>query len=222
MTRLELGYGRATLALGLEGGRFRVLDVEGSDERPLTDAEVGAAIDAPLDSQPLEDILSPGESVLVVVSDATRATGSAQVVNLLVRRLIALGVAPYDLRIIFATGIHRPVTREEKAELLSPFIVQRVRTLAHDPDAESQHVSFGATERGTPVELNRALFDHSHVILTGSVGFHYFAGFTGGRKSVCPGLVARASAPGASPATPSTRSASASRPRPRPPSSSTP
>jgi nickel-dependent lactate racemase len=129
--------------------------------------------------------------VLVVVSDATRATGSAQVVNLLVRRLIALGVAPYDLRVIFATGIHRPVTREEKAELLTPFIVQRVRTLAHDPDEASQHTSFGETERGTPVELNRALFEHSHVILTGSVGFHYFAGFTGGRKSVCPGLASR-------------------------------
>ncbi len=111
--------------------------------------------------------------------------------NLLVRRLIALGVAPYDLRVIFATGIHRPVTREEKSELLTPFIVQRVRTLAHDADDGAQHVSMGETERGTPVELNRALFEHSHVILTGAVGFHYFAGFTGGRKSVCPGLASR-------------------------------
>lgn len=191
MTRVELGYGRGTLALELEGGRFRVLESEAAEERPLTDAEVGAAIDGPLDSQPLEDILSPGESVLIVVSDATRATGSAQVVNLLVRRLIALGVAPYDLRIIFATGLHRAVTREEKAELLSPFIVQRVRTLAHDASDESAHVSMGSTERGTPIELNRALFEHSHVILTGAVGFHYFAGFTGGRKSVCPGLASR-------------------------------
>jgi nickel-dependent lactate racemase len=47
------------------------------------------------------------------------------------------------------------------------------------------------TERGTPVELDRALFEHSHVILTGAVGFHYFAGFTGGRKSVCPGLASK-------------------------------
>jgi nickel-dependent lactate racemase len=191
MAIVPLDYGRGTLDFESEGGRFRVLEAEGADERPLTDAEVGAAIDDPVDSQPLEDILSPGESVLVVVSDATRATGSAQVVNLLVRRLIALGVAPYDLRIIFATGLHRAVTREEKAELLTPFIVQRVRTLAHDAADESSHVSLGETERGTPIELNRALFDHSHVILTGAVGFHYFAGFTGGRKSVCPGLASR-------------------------------
>jgi nickel-dependent lactate racemase len=188
---IQLGYGRGYVPFEFEEGRFEVLEGEAREERALTDAEVGALIDDPIDSQPLEDIISPGESVLIVVSDATRASGSAQVVNLLVRRLIALGVAPYDLRIIFATGIHRAVTHEEKAELLTPFIVQRVRTLAHDAGDESQHVSFGATERGTPVELNRALFEHSHVILTGAVGFHYFAGFTGGRKSICPGLASQ-------------------------------
>ncbi|MDT7781425.1 MAG: lactate racemase [Acidobacteriota bacterium] len=191
MSLIELGYGRGTIPFEFEGGRFRVLEPEVVEERPLTDAEVGALIDDPIDSQPLEDIISPGESILVVVSDATRATGSQQVVNLLTRRLIALGVAPYDLRVIFATGMHRAVTREEKAELLTPFIVQRVRTLTHDAADESRHVSMGETERGTPIELNRALFEHSHVILTGGVGFHYFAGFTGGRKSVCPGLASR-------------------------------
>lgn len=191
MANIRLGYGRDFLPFEFDDGRFDVLEAETDEQPPLSDAEVGAVIDDPLDSQPLEDIMSPGESVLVVVSDATRATGSAQVVNLLVRRLVALGVAPYDLRVIFATGIHRAVTPDEKAELLTPFIVQRVRTLAHDAGDESKHVSVGETERGTPIELNRALFEHSHVILTGAVGFHYFAGFTGGRKSVCPGLASR-------------------------------
>lgn len=191
MSHIELGYGRGAVAFDFDDGRFTLLESLAPDERPMTDAEIGAAIDDPVDSQPLEEIISPGESILIVVSDATRATGSAQVVNLLVRRLIQLGVAPHDLRIIFATGIHRRVTREERAELLTPFIVQRVRTLDHDAADESQHVSMGETERGTPVELNRALFDHSHVILTGAVGFHYFAGFTGGRKSICPGLASR-------------------------------
>src|ERR687889_2183023 len=156
MARIELAYGRGTISFADDAGRFQILTpAETAADAPLSDAEVGASIDDPIDSQPLEEIISPGESVLIVVSDATRATGSAQVVNLLVRRLIALGVAPYDLRIIFATGIHRPVTREEKAELLTPFIVQRVRALAHDADAAAQHVAFGETERGTPVELNR-------------------------------------------------------------------
>ncbi|HEV3470727.1 MAG TPA: nickel-dependent lactate racemase [Pyrinomonadaceae bacterium] len=188
MARVELGYGRGSVPFEFEGGRFEVLDAPGGEDEPLADAEVGALIDDPIDAQPLEEIISPGESVLVVVSDATRATGSAQVVNLLARRLVQLGVSPRDLRVIFATGIHRPVTAGEKLELLTPFVAQRVRTLDHDARDPAQHVSLGETERGTPVELNRALFDHSHVVLTGAIGFHYFAGFTGGRKSVCPGL----------------------------------
>src|SRR3712207_3002313 len=152
MPTVNLGYGRGSLPFEFEAGRFGVLEPEARDERPLTDAEIGAAIDDPFDSQPLEDIVSPGESALLVVSDATRATGSAQVVHLLVRRLVQLGVAPYDLRVIFATGIHRRVTREEKAELLTPFVVQRVRTLDHDAHDPARHVSLGETERGTPVE----------------------------------------------------------------------
>jgi nickel-dependent lactate racemase len=149
---------------------------------------MGALIDDPFDSQTLEEIISPNESVLIVVSDATRATASGQVVNLLVRRLVQLGVAPYDLRVIFATGIHRPVTAEERRELLTPFVLQRIRTLDHDADDDASHVELGMTERGTPIELNRALVEHDHVILTGAINFHYFAGFTGGRKSICPGL----------------------------------
>ena len=190
MAQIELGYGRGHLALNFDPNRFEVLAPRQDEDaaRPLSDAEINAALDAPLDSPTLDDILSPGESVLVVVSGATRATASAQVVNLLVRRVVEAGVHPGAVRVIFATGIHRRVTPEEKRELLTPFVAQRVRTLDHDAHDEARHVSLGATERGTPVELDRALAEHSHVLLTGGINFHYFAGFTGGRKSVCPGL----------------------------------
>jgi nickel-dependent lactate racemase len=189
MANVELAYGRGQVSFVDDDGRFRVLAPEDETKvRPLSDAEMGALIDDPIDSPPLEDIISPNESVLIVVSDATRATASGQVVNLLIRRLIQLGVAPHDLRIIFATGIHRPVNAAEKRELLTPFVLQRIRTLDHDAEDATQHVQFGTTEGGTPVELNRALAEHDHVILTGAINFHYFAGFTGGRKSICPGL----------------------------------
>jgi nickel-dependent lactate racemase len=190
MSGVELGYGRGRVSFVDEEGRFQVLAPTGdaAEDAPLSDAELGALIDDPVDSQPLEDIISPNESVLIVVSDATRATASGQVVNLLVRRFVQLGVAPHDLRIIFATGIHRTVTSEEKRELLTPFVAQRIRTLDHNANDAASHVGLGTTERGTPIELNRALIEHDHVILTGAVGFHYFAGFTGGRKSICPGL----------------------------------
>ncbi len=186
---IELGYGRGSVKLNDDDARFRVLEPEANaSERPLSDAEIGAAFDNPMGSPPVEDIVSPDDSVLIVVSDATRATASAQVVNLLVRRLIEAGVTPRDIRIIFATGIHRAVTPAEKRELLSPFITQRIVTLDHDAYDPAAHIQLGQTERGTPIEVNRALSEHTHVILTGAIGFHYFAGFTGGRKSVCPGL----------------------------------
>jgi lactate racemase len=185
---IELAYGHGSLAFAYDAARYEVLGPDESDAHTLSDAEFGAALDAPIDSPPLEEIIGPGESVLIVVSDATRATASAQVVNLLVRRLIAAGVAPSEIRVIFATGIHRAVTEAEKRELLTPFIVQRIKTLDHDAHDSSQLVQFGVTESGMAVELNRALKESEHVILTGAIGFHYFAGFTGGRKSVCPGL----------------------------------
>ena len=188
MTEMQLGYGRGSLSFTFDENRYQVLAGTSRDEKPLTDVEIGEALSAPIQSPPLEDLFSAGDSVLIVVSDATRATASAQILNLLVRRLIQIGVSPADLAIIFATGIHRPVTPEEKIELLTPFIAQRVKTIDHDAYDSRAMVSLGTTDRGTPVEVNRALKDFSHVVITGAIGFHYFAGFTGGRKSICPGL----------------------------------
>ena len=188
MSKIDLAYGRGSVTLAYDEQSYRVLDQIGADERPLSDSGIGAALDAPIASPPLEEIISPGQSVLIVVSDATRATASAQIVNLLIRRLIQFGIAPGDIAIIFATGIHRPVTRNEKIELLTPFIVQRIKTIDHDAYEATGLLPLGETPRGTSVELNRALREYSHVIITSAVGFHYFAGFSGGRKSICPGL----------------------------------
>jgi nickel-dependent lactate racemase len=188
MTEIQLGYGRRTQAFTFDDSRFQVLETNAANEKLLSDVEIGAAFSDTIESPPIDDLFSPGDTVLIVVSDATRATGSAQIVNLLVRRLIQAGVAPVDIAIIFATGIHRAVTAKEQSELLTPFIVQRVRTLNHDAYESGALVSLGLTDGGTPVEVNRALKDFSRVILTGAIGFHYFAGFTGGRKSICPGL----------------------------------
>src|SRR5689334_15024829 len=114
MATIELGYGHQTLSFEHRDGRFDILAPNESDAHALTDAEVNTALAAPIDSPPLEDQISSGDSVLIVCSDATRATGSAQIINLLVRRLIENGIQPGDIAIIFATGIHRAVRPEEK------------------------------------------------------------------------------------------------------------
>jgi len=188
MSEIELAYGSTSFRNSFDEDHFTVLDRHSEDERPLSDAEVGLLLDSPIDSPPIDELVEAGDSVLIVVSDATRATASAQVVNLLVRRLIQAGIRVGDISIIFATGIHRPVSAKEKSELLTPFITQRLRVLHHDPNEPAALVSLGTTPRGVPVEVNSALKSFKHVILTGGIGYHYFAGFTGGRKSICPGL----------------------------------
>ncbi len=185
---IELGYGHGSIQFKYDSACFDILAPQVPPVQPLSDSEIGAALDAPIDSSPLEDLIAPGHTVLIVASDATRATGGAQIINLLVRRLIQNGIQPSDIAIIFATGIHRAVRPDEKTELLTPFIEQRIRTIDHDAYDFSHLVQLGAMEDGMPIEVNRALKDFSKIILTGAVGFHYFAGFSGGRKSICPGL----------------------------------
>jgi lactate racemase len=188
MPTIELGYGHSSVKFDYDPAYFDVLAPGDRAEHPMSDVEIGAALDDPIDSPPLEDLIAANDTVLIVASDATRATGSSQIVNLLVRRLIQNGVQPGDIAIIFATGIHRPVRGDEKSELLTPFIAQRIRTIDHDAYDPSQLIQTGLMQDGTPIQVNRALKEYAKVILTGAVGFHYFAGFSGGRKSICPGL----------------------------------
>lgn len=183
----ELGYGSGVIRLDYYPGRFDVI-APAEDDPPLTDAEIGERLDRPVGCDRLEDVVGAGETVLFVVPDATRQAGAGQILNLLARRLIANGTEPFGMAVIFATGIHRPVTENEKRDILTPFIVQRIKTLDHNPRDLMQIANVGTLANGTPVELNRALLDFDHVVLIGGVTFHYFAGFTGGRKLVCPGL----------------------------------
>lgn len=187
MAEIELKYGATNFYFDFDENRFDLLE-GGGDARPLSDLELCAKLDQPIDSPVIEEIVESGSKVLIVVPDATREVGCGQVANILVRRLIANGTLPSDISIIFATGIHRAVTEAEKAAILTPFIAQRIKTLDHLPRDISRIARLGDTQGGIPVELNRALIEHDHIILIGGISFHYFAGFTGGRKLICPGL----------------------------------
>jgi len=187
MSQIDLRYGSGTIAVQIDPERLEIIGSDGG-QRALSDIEIGERLDAPIGSESLENIVNPGETVLFVVPDATRQTGAGQIVNLLVRRLIANGTEPREMAAIFSTGIHRPVTDAEKQEILTPFIAQRIKTIDHNPRDLMALMHVGETSCGIRVELNRALFEFDHVVLIGGVTFHYFAGFTGGRKLVCPGL----------------------------------
>lgn len=188
ISAVELPYGRGVVSFDYDDGQFSILSGHEKTETPMTDLAIGEALDSPIGSRPLDEIIDSDDSVLLVVSDATRATGTAQVVNPLVRRLVQIGVSPSRMAVIFATGIHRRVTEQEQVELLTPFIVQRLKIIEHDAYDSAKLSSFGQTGSGVEVELSSALREYSRVIVVGGINFHYFAGFTGGRKSICPGL----------------------------------
>jgi nickel-dependent lactate racemase len=190
---LSLRYGRSAIGFDAPADRIRVIG-ETESLPALTDAAIGERFDSPIGTGRIEDIVAPGESVLIVVPDATRLTACDSIVNLLVRRLIANGTMPYDIAIVFATGIHRPVTTEEKKQIVTPFIYQRIKTLDHNArdlmrraGLDSDRFSVFEVD-GRTCELNRILSEYDRLVLVGGITFHYFAGFTGGRKLICPGL----------------------------------
>jgi Uncharacterized conserved protein len=150
MPVIDLKYGRTSIPFEFSDDQFEVL-FHAADSAALTDAEIGEALDRPIDSQSLDEIVRAGERVLLVVPDATRQSGCAQIVNLVVRRLIANGSVPSDINIIFATGIHRRVTDKEKEILLTPFIAQRIKTLGHNANDLVRNFRVGETSNGIPV-----------------------------------------------------------------------
>jgi len=185
---LTLRYGASELRL--DPAPFRLDPIEPPAE--TTGPTLEAALDAPVGSLPLEEIVRPGERVLLVVSDATRESGAAEVVQALLVRLRGAGVLPDAVRAAVATGLHPPPGEEGYRALLGP-AASLVRRTAVPPWLPTDFVDHGVTSRGTPVHLHRALSEADRVVLTGAIGFHYYAGFSGGRKSILPGMAAAAS-----------------------------
>jgi nickel-dependent lactate racemase len=132
----------------------------------------------------------PGEKIVIVTSDITRYTASEFYLPLLVERLNSHGIADRDIEVLIALGIHRRQTEQEHHKILGQ-LSGRIRVIDHDCDDRDQLVMLGTTSNGIRVSINRRAVEADRLILTGTVGFHYFAGFGGGRKSVLPGIASR-------------------------------
>ncbi|MDP2971137.1 MAG: lactate racemase domain-containing protein, partial [Deltaproteobacteria bacterium] len=99
------------------------------------------------------------------------------------------GIKKENIKIIVATGMHRPSTDEEKAEMFGKEVVDQYPLLDHDCENDGLLESIGTTQRGTNVYVNRDFFSSDLKIATGLVESHFMTGVSGGRKSICPGLV---------------------------------
>jgi nickel-dependent lactate racemase len=189
MTPSGLAFGRERL--DLPPGPFRLSPILPRPAPAARDGPdgLGEALDRPLGSPALGEIFRDARKVLVVVSDATRSTGAREFLPELLARIGTACRAEVDF--IVASGIHRRPTAAEVETILGAELAGRHRTILHDPDDESRLNEVGRTRSGTRVRVNAALGEHDRVVLTGAAGFHYYAGFTGGRKALVPGLAAR-------------------------------
>ena len=125
------------------------------------------------------------KNTLIVVNDQYRATPCAMVVKC----LRELGKIKYPLAFIIATGSHKPPSEEEGAKLTDAQDCDRI--IYHDVYTQKEYSYAGTTSRGTEVYYNPAIDKFDKVITIGSVEPHYFAGFTGGAKSLMPGIAAK-------------------------------
>jgi nickel-dependent lactate racemase len=138
----------------------------------------------------LLDEFRPEDSVVIVVSDASRKTGVERILPLLLQALKKQGLHENNLSFIVAVGVHRASTQEEQKQILGAEIHARFKDRIYNHDAFDQDnlVRTGVTQRGTEVFINRRACACDRLILTGTVIMHYFAGFGGGRKSLMPGI----------------------------------
>ncbi|MGB9134067.1 MAG: nickel-dependent lactate racemase [Candidatus Bathyarchaeia archaeon] len=155
---------------------------------PDAKAEILRALNSPIGTKPLSEMVKAGSRVAIVVDDVTRPVPSKLMVPPLLEQLSQLGVKEEDITIIFGCGTHRAVKPEEAKELLGDEVVSRFRIMSHDCHAKDL-VQVGTTKKhGTKVMVNRLFAEADVRILTGDVELHYYAGFGGGRKSVLPAV----------------------------------
>ena len=149
---------------------------------------VYAAIGNPIGTPPLREIVRPGERVAIVVNDITRLSRADLLLPPIVDTLNSAGIADSDIFIVFALGIHRRQTDEERRLIVGDAIYRRIRCFDHISTDDANLVEIGTTSFGNRVEINRQVWEADRIILTGEIIYHLIAGYSGGRKSLVPGV----------------------------------
>lgn len=189
--RLEFGYDHRTEVVELpDKNLMGVLEPNAVTLPDLSEEElVKQAILSPIASPKLRHLVRPGEKIVIITSDISRPMPTAKVLPPVLEELERGGVSLKDVTVIFARGIHRAHTEEEKRRLMGEAAWGRVACMDSDPE---DTVYVGMTSRGTPVEIMRRVVDADRRICLGNIEFHYFAGFSGGAKAIMPGVSTRA------------------------------
>ncbi|AKB54047.1 MULTISPECIES: nickel-dependent lactate racemase family protein [Methanosarcina] len=143
------------------------------------------ALENPIKSKRISEIVNPDSKVAIIVSDVTRPTPTAKLLPSLLEELYLGGIKDENITIVFALGLHRNQTEEESRKLVGEEVYKKIRCIQHDTGRCRR---IGITSRGTPIEVFEDIMDADVVIGTGSIEFHYYAGYSGGAKSILPGV----------------------------------
>ena len=143
------------------------------------------ALENPIKSTRLSEIVNPDSRVAIIVSDVTRPTPTAKILPPLLDELYLGGAKNENITIVFALGLHRLQTEEECRQLVGEEIFENIRCIQHD---RKRCRLIGETSFGTPVEVFEEVLDSDLVVSTGTLEFHYYAGYGGGGKSILPGV----------------------------------
>lgn len=148
---------------------------------------VRAAIENPIDSPRLRDLAKGKRNCVIIVSDHTRPVPSKDILPEMFAELEA-GSPGIAITLLVATGFHRPTTAAELEAKLGPDILKHVKVVLHDSRNADSNVKVGVLPSGAPCVIDCVAADAELLVSEGFIEPHFFAGFSGGRKSVLPGV----------------------------------
>ena len=190
---ISIPYGRTHLTAELPEERVQAVLKSHLESYvpPMGQTElVEAALHSPIGSETLEKLAEGKQNIVLIASDHTRPVPSKVLVPPMLKA-IRRGNPNAKITILIATGCHRGTTKAELVEKFGPEIVEREKIVIHDCAAEADMVTIGTLPSGGCLRINRIAAEADLLISEGFIEPHFFAGFSGGRKSVLPGIAAR-------------------------------
>ena len=189
--RVRLAYGRADIEVALpDGGHVDVVEKHSVPPLPDPRAALCDGLRRPTGAPPLRELARGRRDAVIVVSDATRPVPNRQLLPPILDELREAGLERDAVTIQIATGLHRPASDAELDEILGPELARSLRIVQHDARDAGSHVDLGTTADGMPILIDRFFVESDLRILTGLIEPHLMAGYSGGRKAICPGLAA--------------------------------
>ncbi|MBW3623690.1 MAG: nickel-dependent lactate racemase, partial [Armatimonadetes bacterium] len=186
---VTLNYGREGLTVRVPEERLAgVLRLRPVPPLPDPAAAVEDALRSPLGAPPLEEIARGRKDAVIVLCDVTRPVPNELLLRPLLETLHRAGLSREQITLLIATGLHRPNLGAELEEMIGADLAREYRVVNHAGRDDDSHADLGFTQSGTPVMIDRTYVEADLKILTGLVEPHLMAGYSGGRKVICPGL----------------------------------